>query len=155
MLTKGSVLGTVEYGVGPICNSGGCELPIKSGIRGAERSTRCGDPATVSLARAPLALQTLLTRYRYLSQVRQELAMRLLARVYANGSTPSKVSAVTLSLRIGAGIDYMTVVAEFYEAQIHGQIVVEAYYRYQQEMDPPLTVESEKDPYAILQRTSV
>ena len=63
--------------------------------------------------------------------------MRLLARVYANGSTPSKVSAVTLSLRIGACIDYMTVVAELYEAQIHGQIVVEAFYRYQQEMHPP------------------
>lgn len=30
-------------------------------------------------------------RYRYLSQVRQELAMRLLARVYAGGPTPSKV----------------------------------------------------------------
>lgn len=29
---------------------------------------------------------------RYLSQVRQELAMRLLARVYAGGSAPSKVN---------------------------------------------------------------
>ena len=62
--------------------------------------------------------------------------MRLLARVYANGSTPSKVSAVTLSLRIGAGIDKMTVVAEFHKAQIYGQIAVEAYYRYQHEMQP-------------------
>lgn len=62
--------------------------------------------------------------------------MRLLARVYANGSTPSKVSAITLLLRIGASIDYMTVVAEFYEAQVHGQIAVETYCRYQQEMQP-------------------
>lgn len=38
-------------------------------------------------------------RPRYLSQVRQELAMRLLARVYADGNTPSKVSDLTLSLR--------------------------------------------------------
>lgn len=29
---------------------------------------------------------------RYLSQVRQELAMRLLVRVYAGGPTPSKVT---------------------------------------------------------------
>ena len=53
--------------------------------------------------------------------------MRLLARVYANGNTPSKVSAVTLSLRIGTRIDGMAVVAEFHEAQIHGQIAVGAY----------------------------
>lgn len=60
--------------------------------------------------------------------------MRLLARVYANGNTPSKVSAITLSLRNRASIDYKTVVAEFYEAQIHGQIAVGAFHRYQQQM---------------------
>lgn len=60
--------------------------------------------------------------------------MRLLARVYANGNTPSKVSAVTLLLRIGTIIDIITVVAEFHEAQIHGKITVEASYRYQRAM---------------------
>lgn len=57
--------------------------------------------------------------------------MRLLARVYAGGNTPSKVSAVTLSLCIRTSIDNMAVVAEFHEAQIHGQITVEAYEIYQ------------------------
>ena len=33
-----------------------------------------------------------LMTFRYLSQVRQELAMRLLSRVYADGNAPSKVS---------------------------------------------------------------
>lgn len=63
--------------------------------------------------------------------------MRLLARVYADGNTPSKVSFLTLSLRIGIDIDDMTVVAEFYETQIHGQITVVICYRYQQEMQSP------------------
>ncbi len=56
--------------------------------------------------------------------------MRLLARVYADGNTPSKVSAFTLSVRIGISTDHMTVVAEFHEAQIYGQITVVAYFRY-------------------------
>ena len=37
---------------------------------------------------------------RYLSQVRQELAMRLLARVYADRPTPSKVSLISRIWRL-------------------------------------------------------
>ncbi len=88
----------------------------------------------MSLAHDLLAPQIFLTMSRYLSQVRQELAMRLLARVYADGNTPSKVSVFTLSVRIGISTDHMIVVAEFHEAQIYGQITVVAYFRYWQEM---------------------
>ena len=56
--------------------------------------------------------------------------MRLLARVYIDGNTPSKVSVLTLSAWIKIGIDEMTVVAKFHEAQIHGQITVVVHYRY-------------------------
>lgn len=56
--------------------------------------------------------------------------MRLLARMYADGNTPSKVSVLTLSLGIEISIDVMAVVAEFHEAQVHGQITVVASYRY-------------------------
>lgn len=56
--------------------------------------------------------------------------MRLLARVYADSNTPSKVSVLTMSLQIRISINYMTVVAKFHEAQIHGQITVVAYHRY-------------------------
>ncbi len=84
----------------------------------------------MSFAHHLLAAHIFLTKSRYLSQVRQELAMRLLARVYADGNTPSKVSAFTLSVRIGISTDHMTVVAEFHEAQIYGQITVVAYFRY-------------------------
>lgn len=52
--------------------------------------------------------------------------MRLLARVYADGNTPSKVSISTLLLRTWLGIDDTIVVAEFHEAQIHGQITIVA-----------------------------
>lgn len=55
--------------------------------------------------------------------------MRLLARVYADGNTPSKVSVSTLLLRTGIGIDGIIVVAEFHEAQIHGQITIVASHR--------------------------
>lgn len=58
--------------------------------------------------------------------------MRLLARVYADGNTPSKVSVPILSLPIEISIDDMTVVAELYEAQVHGQISVVVCYRYHQ-----------------------
>lgn len=53
--------------------------------------------------------------YRYLSQVRQELAMRLLARVYADGSTPSKASN-NGPLPWIVGANRPAVVVEFYEA---------------------------------------
>ena len=88
----------------------------------------------MSLAHDLLAPQTFLTKFRYLSQVRQELAMRLLARVYADGNTPSKVSVFNLSVRIGITTDNMTVVAEFHEAQIYGKITIVAYFRYWQEL---------------------
>lgn len=60
-------------------------------------------------------IANLLTSSRYLSQVRQELAMRLLARVYADGNTPSKVSVIIHSLWIWVGTDNIIVVAKFYE----------------------------------------
>ena len=76
--------------------------------------------------------------------------MRLLARVFADGNTPSKVSVITLSLRIGIYIDRITVVAEFHEAQIHGQITVVAYSRYRQEMQLPFeTVQFTHSPEPI------
>ena len=63
-----------------------------------------------------LAMPTILTSPRYLSQVRQELAMRLLARVYADGNTPSKVSVPVNPLPSEINIYHVIVVVEFYEA---------------------------------------
>ena len=63
-----------------------------------------------------LAMPTILTSTRYLSQVRQELAMRLLARVYADGNTPSKVSVPINPLRSEINTDNVIVVVEFHEA---------------------------------------
>lgn len=55
---------------------------------------------------------------RYLSQVRQELAVRLLARLYADGPTPSKVRLQTYFLCV----DGLTVivVAQLHKEEIHG-----------------------------------
>ena len=61
-------------------------------------------------------MPTILTSSRYLSQVRQELAMRLLARVYADGNTPSKVSVPINPLRSELNTDDVIVVVEFHEA---------------------------------------
>lgn len=61
-------------------------------------------------------MPTILTSPRYLSQVRQELAMRLLARVYADGNTPSKVSVLINPLRSGISTDHVIVVVKFHEA---------------------------------------
>lgn len=47
--------------------------------------------------------------------MRQELAMRLLARVYADGNTPSKVSDLILPLQSALDADGIIVVAKFYE----------------------------------------
>ena len=66
--------------------------------------------------RNSLAMPIILTSSRYLSQVRQELAMRLLARVYADGNTPSKVSIPINSLRGEINTDDVIVVVEFHEA---------------------------------------
>ena len=63
-----------------------------------------------------LSMPTILTSTRYLSQVRQELAMRLLARVYADGNTPSKVSVPINSFRSEINTDNVLVVVEFHEA---------------------------------------
>ena len=108
-------LGTAERSVGSICHSRGCDLPTEPGIRSAERSAGCGGSATASLAQYTLTSPTFLTSSRYLSQVRQELAMRLLARVYADGNTPSKVSVIIHSLWIWVGTDNRIVVVKFYE----------------------------------------
>ena len=112
--------GIAERSVGSICHSRRCYFPTEPGLRRAERSTGCGGSATASLSKIYQHPRHLLTRSRYLSQVRQELAMRLLARVYADSNTPSKVGALTLSLCISSSINEISVVAEFYEAQIHG-----------------------------------
>ena len=63
---------------------------------------------------------------RYLSQVRQELAMRLLARVYAGGNTPSKVrSSAVERLMLGwTFADAVVVVVELYEEEVHGQVAL-------------------------------
>lgn len=61
---------------------------------------------------------------RYLSQVRQELAIRLLARVYADGNFPSKVEPY-LRYSCGAGklyTDTYAVLVELHETEIHGQV---------------------------------
>lgn len=64
---------------------------------------------------------------RYLSQVRQELAVRLVARLYAGGSsTPSKVS-VSRRGRGWRGVcanGGAIVVVEFHETEVYGEIVV-------------------------------
>ena len=113
-------LGIVKRSVGSICYSRRRNFPTEPGVRRTERSTGCGGSTTASLPEMYQHRKRLLTRSRYLSQVRQELAMRLLARVYADSNTPSKVGALALSLRIGSSIKIITVVAEFYEAQVHG-----------------------------------
>ena len=63
---------------------------------------------------------------RYLSQVRQELAMRLLARVYAGGNTPSKVRSPTAEILVLAWTitDAVVVVVKFYEKEVHGQVAM-------------------------------
>ena len=55
--------------------------------------------------------------------------MRLLARIYSDGNTPSKASFIFLRDMTSANV--LTVVAELYEAQVHGQISLEQTYYYQ------------------------
>jgi len=59
----------------------------------------------------------------YIMQMRQELAVRLLGRVYADGESPSKVSTV-LSSNIGHVYSCLAVVAQLHEAQVYEQIFV-------------------------------
>lgn len=61
----------------------------------------------------------------YISQMRQELAMRLLNRVYMDGTgTPSKVRKHRSKLKAQPHVDIFAVVAELPKAEIHGQTVV-------------------------------
>lgn len=71
-------------------------------------------------------VKVVLMRFRYLSQVRQELAMRLLARVYAGGNAPSKVtsSADERSILEWTSTDAVIVVVELYEEEVHGQVAI-------------------------------
>lgn len=50
--------------------------------------------------------------------------MRLLARVYAGGPTPSKVMGDLCFLGWRPAADLIIVVVKFHEAEIHGQIVM-------------------------------
>ena len=62
---------------------------------------------------------------RYLSQVRQELAMRLLARLYADGPAPSKVGSHFLfSFESVLFTHWIVVVAELYEKEVYGEIAL-------------------------------
>lgn len=64
---------------------------------------------------------------RYISQVRQELAIRLVARLYAGGSgTPSKVSVgcFVCSRTEGHVLIWCKVVAEFHETEVYGEIIM-------------------------------
>lgn len=58
----------------------------------------------------------------YIAQMRQELANRLLDRLYMDGDTPSKVSVLELCMTCDA--DAILVVAELFEEEIHGQDVM-------------------------------
>ena len=56
--------------------------------------------------------------------------MRLLARVYADGPTPSKVSKHDLMYIILTWRSFIIVVAQFHEKKVHGQILmIEDVYR--------------------------
>ncbi len=52
--------------------------------------------------------------------------MRLLARLYADGPMPSKVSIETTACMPNLIADGSAVVAEFYEAQVYGQVSIES-----------------------------
>lgn len=76
---------------------------------------------------APRDRQDAETLRQYLSQVRQELAIRLLARLYAgNSTTPSKVCGPwSPSGRVkNVLMRFRVVVAKFHQTEIHGEIVM-------------------------------
>ena len=71
----------------------------------------------------------------YIAQMRQELAARLLERLYADGEAPSKVSLGPFERRQGSWLSsydevrlillfFFTVVAELLQAEIHGESAV-------------------------------
>ena len=73
---------------------------------------------------APGSRQEAETLRAYLGQVRQEIAVRLVGRLYPGGEGPSKVSFLFLFspfLRGGWLTVGDAVVVEFREAQVHGQ----------------------------------
>jgi len=51
--------------------------------------------------------------------------MRLLARLYADGPTPSKVSIADMSIGLGMIANRLSVVVEFHKAQVHGKVSIE------------------------------
>jgi len=61
------------------------------------------------------------TLRQYIMQMRQELAQRLLGRLYADGDAPSKVSLLLPNCKCCPDIaDFLIVVVEFHKAEIHG-----------------------------------
>ena len=77
---------------------------------------------------APGNRQDAETLRQYLSQVRQELAMRLLQRVYTGGNTPSKVShELAMLFKLLEKANYLAVVAELHEEEVYGEIFVAFY----------------------------
>lgn len=57
----------------------------------------------------------------YISQMRQELANRLLNRIYADGDAPSKVRIQDTSLKSSNAKITPPVVVEFHKKKVHGQ----------------------------------
>lgn len=57
----------------------------------------------------------------YISQMRQELANRLLNRIYADGDAPSKVWPFPMSRIVVNANLVLSVVVEFHEEKVHGQ----------------------------------
>jgi hypothetical protein len=62
------------------------------------------------------------TLRQYIMQMRQELAQRLLSRVYADDTTPSKVKRLCVGFETKLII--RTVVAELHEAKVYEQVIV-------------------------------
>jgi len=57
----------------------------------------------------------------YISQMRQELANRLLNRIYADGDAPSKVRIHNVSRTSSNAKSNLAVVVEFHQEKVHGQ----------------------------------
>lgn len=57
----------------------------------------------------------------YISQMRQELATRLLNRIYADGDAPSKVNSSLKSCSSTHANYVLPVVVEFHKEKVHGQ----------------------------------
>jgi hypothetical protein len=57
----------------------------------------------------------------YISQMRQELATRLLNRIYADGDAPSKVTSFSMPPESTNTEPVLLVVVEFHKEKVHGQ----------------------------------